>query len=64
MDSFLKRVFVRAGKHTAVHGAHPHKYVCFIYYNGYTPDLLILGTMIPIPKDNKISLFSFIVLLH
>ena len=24
MDSFLKHVFVRAGKHTTVHGVHPH----------------------------------------
>ena len=25
MDSFLKGVFVRAGKHTSFHDAHPHK---------------------------------------
>ena len=24
MDSFLKSVFVRAGKHTSVHDVHPH----------------------------------------
>ena len=24
MDSFLKGVFVRADKHTSVHGVHPH----------------------------------------
>ena len=30
MDSFLKRVFVRAGKHTTVHGVHPHKYHYFM----------------------------------
>ena len=24
MDSFLKHIFVRAGKHTTVHGVHPH----------------------------------------
>ena len=26
MDSFLKCVFVRAGKHTAVHGMYPHNH--------------------------------------
>ena len=30
MDSFLKRVFVRAGKHTTVHGVH-HTYICILY---------------------------------
>ena len=27
MDSFLKSVFVRAGKHTSVHDVHPHTYM-------------------------------------
>ena len=27
MDSFLKCVFVRAGKHTSVHDMHPHSNV-------------------------------------
>ena len=29
LDSFLKSVFVRAGKHTSVHGVHPHNYRAF-----------------------------------
>ena len=34
MDSFLKSVFVRAGKHTSVHDVHPHINSCgFPLYN-------------------------------
>ena len=31
MDSFLKCVFVRAGKHTSVHDMHPHLKMSKIY---------------------------------
>ena len=44
MDSFLKSVFIRAGKHTTVHGMHPHiiRTYFFSSSDAYSTDDLIL----------------------
>ena len=38
MDSLLKRVFIRAGKHTTIHVVQPHKSVTIAGYGSGNPD--------------------------